>query len=223
MRKNLVQFGKVASDGRRYIEHDWYAGNIPSNVVLGDNVYLDTSYGFEAFHSEREIGFRLGEASGAYNMTTFIVGESGTVNVGSYTVLGGTFIICNDSVTIGSHCLIAWGSVITDSWTNFNNAPIEKRREVLRFVATDARRRLLPVGAPRPVVLEDNVWVGFDAVILPGVTLGRGCIVGSKTVVAEDVPPYAVIVGNPARIIRYLDADDTAEAREKALREYTKV
>lgn len=222
MRKNLIQYVQSDADGRRYIENDWYHGGIPPNVRLGENVYLDTSYAFEAFHSEREIGFRLGAASGVYNMATFIVGESGMVEIGSYTVLGGTFITCNASVTIGSHCLLAWGSVITDSWADFNNSSIEKRRAVLRAAAADSQRRLLPLAAPRPVILEDNVWVGFDAVILPGVVLGRGSIVGSKTVVAENVPPYAVVAGNPARIIKYLDADDTAEAREKALREHTK-
>ncbi|MDQ3749281.1 MAG: acyltransferase [Acidobacteriota bacterium] len=220
MRENLVQTGKTEKDGRRFIEYDWHAGGIPPNVVLGENVYLDTSYGFEAFHSEREIGFRLGDASGVYNMASFIVGQSGTVNVGSYTVLGGTFIICSDSVTIGNHCLLAWGSVVTDTWAGFESALIEKRRDVLSFAATDAQRRLLPVDTPRPVVLEDNVWVGFDAVILPGVTLGRGCIVGCKTIVGDDVPPYAVVVGNPARLIRFLDGDDTEEARKNAFQEY---
>ncbi|MDQ3088362.1 MAG: acyltransferase [Acidobacteriota bacterium] len=222
MRENLVQTGKTEKDGRKFIEYDWYARGIPPNVVLGENVYLDTSYGFEPFHSEREIGFRLGEASGAYNMASFIVGAGGMVEVGSYTVLGGTFIVCNDSVTIGSHCLVAWGSVITDTWAGFENASIEKRREILRFAATNAQRRLLPVDTPRPVVLEDNVWVGFDAVILPGVTLGRGSIVGCKTIVTEDVPPYAIVVGNPARFIRYLQPDDTPEAIEEAFAEYRK-
>jgi acetyltransferase-like isoleucine patch superfamily enzyme len=138
-----------------------------------------------------------------------MVGANGTVEVGSYTILNGTVIVCNDHVTIGNHCMLAWGSVVTDTWADFESALIEKRREVLRFAATDARRRLLPVDTPRPVVLEDNVWVGFDAVILPGVTLGRGCVVGSKTIVSEDVPPYAIVVGNPSRLVRYLDADDT--------------
>jgi len=66
------------------------------------------------------------------------------------------------------------------------------------------------------------VWVGFDSVILPGVTLGRGAVVGCKTVIAEDVPAYAVVVGDPARIVRRLDPDDTEKARAQAIREYTR-
>lgn len=223
MRKNLVRTGRAKTgDGRRFIEYDWYSGGIPANVTLGENVYLDSSYGFAAFHSERQDGFYLGEASGTYDRASFVVGENGAIKVGSYTVLNGTTLVCSDSITIGNHCLLAWGSVITDSWCDFTSATIERRREVLRFAAMDPRRRILPIDTPRPVLLEDNVWLGFDAVILPGVTLGRGCIVGSRTIISEDVPPYAVVVGNPPRLVRYLGADDTEEAKKEAFQEYLK-
>ncbi len=220
MRENLIQTGQISDDGRAFIEYDWYAGGIPPNARLGENVYLDTSYGFASFHSELEIGFELGEASGTYDRASFVVGQNGKVKVGCFTVLNGSTIICNDRVTIGDHCLIAWGAVITDSWTNF--ADEEKRRGILRLAAKDEKRRLLPLENPRPVVIEDNVWIGFDSVILPGVQLGRGAIIGCKTVIAEDVPPYALVVGNPARLIRYLQPDDTPEAIEAAIAEYRK-
>ena len=223
MRENLIQTGQISDDGRAFIEDDWYAGGIPPNVRLSENVYLDTSYGFAAFHSELESGFELGAASGAYDRASFVVGQNGQVKIGSYTVLNGSTIICNDLVTVGDHCLIAWGAVITDSWTGFTKANTEKRREILRFAAKDEKRRLLPLGKPLPIVIEDNVWVGFDSVILPGVRLGRGSIIGCKTVVAEDVPPYAIVVGNPARIVRYMEADDTKDARQKAFRELIKM
>jgi acetyltransferase-like isoleucine patch superfamily enzyme len=53
-----------------------------------------------------------------------------------------------------------------------------------------------------PVVLEDGCDVGVGAVILPGVTVGRGAQVGAGAVVTRDVPPYAVVAGNPARVLR---------------------
>ena len=222
MRENIVQTAKTGVSGEcSFIEYDWYSGGIPPNVRLGENVYLDTSYGFGAFHSEREIGFSLGESSGIYDRASFVVGSDGAVQVGAYTVLNGTMIICNESVIIGSHCLLAWGSVITDTWTNYNAATLKKRREILRYAAEDAARRLLPTVAPRPVVLEDNVWVGFDSVILPGVTLGRGCIIGCKTIVSEDVQPYVVMVGDPARPVRSLKPDDTKDARTRAFLEHS--
>ena len=207
------------NSARTYLEHDWYAGGIPANVVAGEDVYIDTSYGFAPFFSECNPGLILGNACGAYDRTTFVVGPKGRIVVGAYTCLNGTYLVCNDSITIGEHCLLAWGVVLTDTWIE-PNAPVAVRRAVLHAAAADPVRRLPPLATPRPISLNDNVWVGFDAVILPGVTLGRGCVVGCKTVVAEDVPPYAVVVGNPARIIRFLEPDDTDAVRDRALREY---
>jgi acetyltransferase-like isoleucine patch superfamily enzyme len=54
-----------------------------------------------------------------------------------------------------------------------------------------------------PVVIEDDADIGVGAVLLPGVTVGRGAVVGAGAVVVEDVPPYAVVAGVPARVLRY--------------------
>ena len=213
----------VASGGARRLEYDWYAGAVPANVRLGAHVYIDTSYGFAPFHSERDPGLALGDASGAYDRTTFVVGPHGRIDVGAYTVLNGAYLVCNGRIRVGDHCLLAWGSVLTDTWpADAGSLPVTLRREVMRAAAHEPTRRLPVFAEPRAVVLEDNVWVGFDAVVLPGVRLGRGSVVGCKTVVAEDVPPYAVVVGSPARVVRHLDADDTEDVRARALSEYAR-
>ena len=213
---DLISTGDI-----RRLEYDWYAGGIPGNVQLGEHVYLDTAYGFAPFHSEHDPGLTIGDASGAYDRTTFVVGPQGRVNIGAYTVLNGAYLVCNGHIEVGDHCLLAWGSVLTDTWpADVRSLPISLRREVMRSIAADPARRLSALVEPRPIVVEDNVWIGFDAVVLPGVRLGRGSVVGCKTVVAENVPPYAVVVGSPARIVRYLDANDTEEERARALREF---
>ena len=56
----------------------------------------------------------------------------------------------------------------------------------------------------RPVVIEDKVWIGINATILPGVRVGYGAIIGANSVVTKDVPPMTVVAGNPARIIKEL-------------------
>ncbi|MCC6332780.1 MAG: acyltransferase [Myxococcales bacterium] len=58
---------------------------------------------------------------------------------------------------------------------------------------------------PRPVVLEDDVWVGAKASVLPGVTVGRGAIIGTGAVVTHDVEPFTVVAGVPAKVVRRLD------------------
>lgn len=57
----------------------------------------------------------------------------------------------------------------------------------------------------RPVVIEDKVWIGINATILPGVRIGYGAIVGAGSVVTRDVPPMTIVAGNPARIIKQIN------------------
>lgn len=54
----------------------------------------------------------------------------------------------------------------------------------------------------RPIVIEDKVWIGIGATVLPGVRIGYGAIVGANSVVTHDVPPMTVVGGNPARFIK---------------------
>ena len=57
-------------------------------------------------------------------------------------------------------------------------------------------------GEFRPVTIGDDVWIGSRVTILPGVTIGEGCVIGACAVVTKDVPPYSVAVGNPARVVK---------------------
>lgn len=57
----------------------------------------------------------------------------------------------------------------------------------------------------KPVTVEDNVWVGEYSTILKGVHIGKGSIVASNSVVVKDVPPYSIVAGNPAKIVKYIE------------------
>lgn len=54
----------------------------------------------------------------------------------------------------------------------------------------------------RPVVIEDDVWIGSRVTILPGVVVGRGCVIGASAVVTKSCPPYSVVAGNPAKVVK---------------------
>ena len=207
--------------GARPLPYDWYPGGVPGNVEVGPDVFLDSAYGFAPFLSDEEPGLTVGEASGAYDRATFVVGPRGRVAIGGWTVVNGTYIVCERRVEVGAHGLLSWGTVITDVALDGSASPAA-RRAALAAAARHPDRHLVPPGEPRPTVLEDNVWVGFGSVVGPGVRVGRGAIVGSKTVVRESVPAYAVVVGDPARVVRTLDADDTPEARRAAFAEYVR-
>lgn len=217
MRKNYTQTGVLQSDNRIHLPDDWYPHGLPANVKLAANVFIDTSYGFAGFHSKASEGFIMEEASGCYDRTSLHVSESGVIEVGQYTILNGTTLLCQERIQIGNHCMLAWGSVLTDSWLPPANISVEQRRMIMKKTANDPLRCFPFASNAKPVVLEDNCWVGFDAVILPGVRLGKGCVVGCKTVVETDVPPYAVVAGCPARIVRYLEPTDTEEVKQTIL------
>jgi acetyltransferase-like isoleucine patch superfamily enzyme len=216
--QNLIE----NEQGELYIECDWYPTPLPANVHLDEMTYPDTAYSFATFHSEQEDGFHLGYASGNYGHSIIMAGRKGVIKVGKYVVLECTNLISNASITIGDHCMFSWGSIVTDSWLNEQTISIETRRAMLQYAAKSLTRNLEFLH-PQPVVIEENVWVGFDAIIMPGVRLGRGCVVGCKTVVREDIPPYAIVAGDPARIIKYLQPDDTEQAKQEALETLTQV
>jgi acetyltransferase-like isoleucine patch superfamily enzyme len=92
-------------------------------------------------------------------------------------------------IRIGRHCLIAGNVFMFDSGGH----------------ATDPEARLQGLPPPddqvRPITIEDNVWIGRNAIIFPGVTIGEGSIVCAGAVVMMDVPPYTVVAGNPAKKI----------------------
>ena len=67
-----------------------------------------------------------------------------------------------------------------------------------------------PVKGGRPCTVGKNCYIGFGAVILPGVTVGDNCIVGAGSVVTRDVPPNSVAAGNPARVLRERDPEELA-------------
>jgi acetyltransferase-like isoleucine patch superfamily enzyme len=196
------------NDAPRHIEGDWFPGVLPENLCLDEAAYVQSSYTFSECVSTRPDAIHVGRAAGIYRNCVFIVGPLGRVRIGEYSSLNNTYVVCQNDIQIGAHCLFSWGVVVTDAW--FDAIPDRNAlRTQLSQCANQNIRGIPPLMTSRAVIVEDNVWVGFGSVILPGTRLGRGAIVGCKSVVTGEVPPYAVVAGNPARVIRYLTADDT--------------
>lgn len=59
----------------------------------------------------------------------------------------------------------------------------------------------------KPVLIRKGAWIGAGATMLPGISIGKHAIVGAAAVVTKDVPDYAIVVGNPAKVVKTLDAD----------------
>ena len=110
----------------------------------------------------------------------------GDVIVGDHTRIGLHNTIIGP-VDIGSHVNLAQGITVTALNHNFS----------------DTNKRIDEQGvSTNPVTIEDDVWVGANAVILPGVTIGEHCVVAAGAVVTKDVPPHSLVAGVPAKVIK---------------------
>lgn len=116
--------------------------------------------------------------------------------------------------TYGRHIYLGERSYINMGATLLDNAPIRIGAEVMigpnvqiytAAHALDADERIQGVETALPVTIEDRVWIGGGAILLPGVTIGREAVVGAGAVVTKDVPAGARVVGNPARLLPVKD------------------
>lgn len=189
----------------RRLAWDWHQGTIPQNVVYDETAYIETSHSFLRFRSELAEGARIGRGASIYKSTMFDVGPTGKVTIADFALVHGARIICDASVTIGEYALISWYVLLMDSY----RVPIDPpaRRRQLELQALQSAPTTGEIVA-RPINIHRNVWIGFEACVLPGVTIGEGAIVGARSVVADDVAPYTIVAGNPARFIRQLDPDE---------------
>jgi len=187
----------------RRLDWDWYDGTIPDNVVYDESAHLATSYIFYLYRSEAPVGVKIGRGACVYMGSLFDVGPRGRITLGDYVMVNGARFTCDSEIEVGDYCLISWNVVFMDTY-RMPFDPEGRRREIEQAVSRSPRR-LLGDAEARPIRIGANVWIGFDSCVLPGVTIGEGSIVGARSVVAEDVPPYTVVAGNPARVIRHLD------------------
>jgi acetyltransferase-like isoleucine patch superfamily enzyme len=136
-----------------------------------------------------------------------------TIHVGNHVSLGvrPTLIATRASIRVGDHVMFGPGVVIRGGNHRFDvvGTYIDQIGDELKRPEDD-----------QGVVIEDDVWVGGGATILHGVTIGRGSVIGAGAVVTKSVPPYSVVAGNPARVIRERWDAATIAAHEAKLNDH---
>ena len=190
----------------RKLPWDWYEGELPENAKIEETAYVETSFSFRFFRSRQSPGVEFGRGASTYLGTMFDIGPQGRVKLGDYALVHGARIICDSEIVIGDHALISWNVVLMDTYRVPTDAAA--RRQELELVPQRELRMATAAVAARPVHIQANVWIGFESCVLPGVTIGEGSIVGARSVVASDVPPFTIVAGNPARIVRPLTPEE---------------
>lgn len=159
------------------------------------------------------------------------INEKPVINIGKDCIIGGSFIIENGSakiiignattlgagsmvvagdagIYIGNHVVMSFG--VTFYNTNSHSLDVGERHldlvNTLEYLRGNSNSRKINWTkiASKDIVVKDNVWIGFGATILKGVTIGEGAIVGAKSVVTHDVEPWTVVAGNPAKTVKSL-------------------
>lgn len=183
---------------------DWYAGRIPANIVVGTGCVIDSSFCFKHYVAAGPVGLRLGRNVTIWR-AALAAAAAATITIGDDSYIANAVLVCTEAITLGARVLVAGGVTIADS--DFH--PLSPALRVADTIATSpvgnlARRPPLDV---RPVWIDDDVWIGFNATILKGVRIGAGAVVAPGALVTRDVPPGVTVAGNPARVV---DADASA-------------
>lgn len=119
------------------------------------------------------------------------------VGLGTYGTLNIEQASSNAGVVLGNYCSIA-----NDVTFIVGNDHYIDRISSYPFKTMEGHAGF-DVRSKGGIEVKDDVWIGYGATILDGVTINQGAVIGAKAVVTKDVPPYAVVVGSPARVIRY--------------------
>jgi acetyltransferase-like isoleucine patch superfamily enzyme len=119
------------------------------------------------------------------------------IRIGRHARLNGCTLVAAERIEVGADCVL--GSCEIRDHLPYSESPQDRRRP----------------GPTRPVVIEDNVWIGGQVSVLPGVRIGRDTVVGIHAVVFADIPPGVIVGGNPARVLRQLDLQAGGDNREQ--------
>ena len=122
------------------------------------------------------------------------VGDEAKVRIGEGTFLNiAVMVAAADLVEIGSHCMLANGCFVTDANHRFDDPDTP-----VPWQGFDSKG---------PTRIGDNVWMGANVVVTSGVTIGERCVIGANSVVTQDVPPFSIAAGVPAKVLRAITYD----------------
>jgi acetyltransferase-like isoleucine patch superfamily enzyme len=127
------------------------------------------------------------------------MGEQARIEIGNYCHVTEAFLLCDLELRIGSYVVIGWRATLADS--DFH--PVSPHDRIVDAIACSplANGQHRKAFVRKPIVIEDNVWIGPNATILKGVRIGEGAFVEPGSVVVRDVPPRTRVLGNPAQVI----------------------
>lgn len=195
MNKDQHQLFHEIKPGKK-IEGDWCNLPIPSNITVGENSVIDSSVVFKQFFSKLPVGLKIG-SNVTIRSATLATEENAFIEIGDYTYISNASIACHSKISIGNYVSIAGGVNIVD--TDFHPlTPAARMADTIALSPVGDKQRR-PQFISQPVIIEDEVWIGFNATILKGVRIHKGAIIQPGAVVVKDVLAGQIVAGNPAK------------------------
>jgi acetyltransferase-like isoleucine patch superfamily enzyme len=165
--------------------------------LVGVNIAPSSKISIKSARTARRGNVRIGADSIVHCRFSFDRPQSRIV-IGNRCYIGNSQLVVANAIEIGDDSIISWGVTIVDH--NSHALSWEDRKLDVRDWGRGVKD--WSSVSVKPVVIQEKTWIGFNAVILKGVTIGTGAIVGAGAVVTRDVPAFAVVAGNPAKLIR---------------------
>jgi acetyltransferase-like isoleucine patch superfamily enzyme len=134
--------------------------------------------------------------------------EKGNIKIGDRVFIGeNTKLYCINGISIGSDVGIAWGCTIIDN-NSHSLISQERQNDGANWKkgleeGHESKYKDWSLVKSAPIIIKDKAWIGFNTIIMKGITIGEGAVVAAGSVVTKDVPDYAVVGGNPAKVIKY--------------------
>ncbi len=179
----------------------WASGELPPNVMLGEDSLITGPKAFARFRSTREPALVIGRAC-TLDGVHFAINPAGQVTVGDACAFYGSVLLCELEIRIGHHVYLGWNATLSDS--DFHPTEVAERHEDVLACSPlggGLARRAYP---SRPIVIGNDVYIGHNATVLKGVTIGDGAFIEPGAMVSKDVPPRARVIGNPAMVVEII-------------------
>ena len=178
--------------------------DIHPSAILLDSAYFD-------YRTEEESKRIFIDEESMIGCNFIFESDSGVIKIGKRTFINaGTNIISINEIEIGDDVTIGWNIYIYDHDSHsldyrFRKDDIERQREDFYANRNFIFSKDWSTVKSAPVKICNKVWIGFNAIILKGVTIGEGAIVAGGAVVTKDVPAWTVVAGNPATIVKKIE------------------
>lgn len=166
------------------------------SIVQSSNVTINE----KKIHFKENCHIRVGNDSIIECQISFDK-EDASITIGERTFIGGSHLVCAKKIDIGNDVLISWGCTIVDH--DSHSIHFEERKDDVLNWAKGVK--IWDHVAIAPVKIHDKVWIGLNCILLKGLTIGEGAVIAAGSVVTKDVPPYTMVGGNPARMIKRIE------------------